>query len=309
MPSATSPDCTVHTFDPRFDALRLQGASVECLYHGTQWSEGPVWFEDERYLLWSDIPNNRILRWDETTGAVTTFRHASSHANGNTRDREGRLITCEHQAGRVTRTERDGTVTVLADAYQGKRLNSPNDVIVRSDGSIWFTDPSFAINAFNGRAPREPELPQSVYRIDAQSGKVSLVTDEVLGPNGLAFSPDEALLYIVESRAEPRKIRAFDVVQDGRALAKNRVLIDAGEGRPDGLRIDIHGNLWCGWGGAASLDGVRIFSPRGQPLGHIDLPERCANVCFGGQRRDRLFMATVHGLYALRVDTQGVEGG
>jgi gluconolactonase len=289
----------------RFNALLLPSASVECLYRGTQWSEGPVWFDDGHYLLWSDIPNNRILRWDGASGAVTTFRHPSNHANGNTRDREGRLVTCEHQSCRVTRTERDGTITILADSYGGKRLNSPNDVVVKSDGSIWFTDPSFAINSFNQGAPREPEIPQSVYRIDGQSGELSLVSDEVRGPNGLAFSPDETQLYVVESRGEPRKIRIFDVVRNGRALAGNRVLIDAGDGRPDGLRVDIHGNLWCAWGMGANLDGVRVFSRHGELLGHIELPERCMNVSFGGEHRNRLFMATVNGLYSLYVNTRG----
>jgi gluconolactonase len=290
----------------RFNALRLPSASVECLYRGTQWSEGPVWFDDGNCLLWSDIPNNRILRWDGVTGAVTPFRQPSNHANGNTRDHEGRLVTCEHQACRVTRTENNGAITVLADSYQGRRLNSPNDVVVKADGSIWFTDPSFAINSFNQGAPRDPELPPGVYRIDGQSGEVSLVSDQIRGPNGLAFSPDEALLYVVDSRDEPRKIRVFDVVRNGRALAGNRVLIDAGEGRPDGLRVDIHGNLWCAWGMGAGLDGVRVFSPDGELLGHIELPERCMNVCFGGEHRNRLFMATVNGLYALYVNTRGV---
>jgi gluconolactonase len=310
-PSRRYPDPAVRILDPRFTALRLAMASVECLYQGTRWSEGPVWFGDGRYLLWSDIPNNRILRWDEETGAVTPFRHPSNNANGNTRDREGRLVTCEHLTRRVTRTEYDGTITVLAERYEGKRLNSPNDVVVKSDGSIWFTDPSFGIAGFYEGEQQEAELPQCVYRIDAHTGEVTMVADDVIGPNGLAFSPDEKLLYIVESRGEPRKIRVFDVVQQGRALTNNRVLIDAGPGgTPDGFRIDVQGNLWCGWGmGNDELDGVRVFSPQGEPLGHIALPERCANVCFGGRHRNRLFMAASHGLYALYVNTQGVKGG
>jgi len=270
-----------------------------------------VWFGDGRYLLWSDIPNNRILRWDEETGAVTPFRRPSNNANGNTRDREGRLVTCEHLTRRVTRTEYDGSITVLADRYEGKRFNSPNDVVVKSDGSIWFTDPSFGIDSFYEGEKQDPEMPQRVYRVDGQSGEVTLVNDDVTGPNGLAFSPDESVLYIVESRGEPRTIRAFDVVQNGRSLANNRILIDAGPaGTPDGFRVDINGNLWCGWGmGTDELDGVRVFSPQGEALGHIALPERCANVCFGGRHRNRLFMAASHGLYALYVNTQGVKGG
>ncbi|GAB2897758.1 SMP-30/gluconolactonase/LRE family protein [Paraburkholderia jirisanensis] len=310
-PNRRYPDPAVRILDPRFTALRLAMASVECLYQGTRWSEGPVWFGDGRYLLWSDIPNNRMLRWDEETGAVTPFRRPSNNANGNTRDREGRLVTCEHLTRRVTRTEYDGTITVLAERYQGKRLNSPNDVVVKSDHSIWFTDPSFGIAGFYEGEQQEAELPQCVYRIDAHTGEVTMVADDVIGPNGLAFSPDEKLLYIVESRGEPRKIRVFDVVQQGRALANNRVLIDAGPGgTPDGFRVDVQGNLWCGWGmGNDELDGVRVFSPQGEPLGHIALPERCANVCFGGRHRNRLFMAASHGLYALYVNTQGVKGG
>jgi gluconolactonase len=304
------PDPAIRILDPRFSALRISSASVECLYQGTRWSEGPVWFGDARCLLWSDIPNNRMLRWDEETGAVTPFRRPSNHANGNTRDRDGRLVTCEHLTRRVTRTEYDGSITVLAERYQGKRFNSPNDVVVKSDGSIWFTDPSFGIDSFYEGEKQEAELPQCVYRIDAHTGEVTMVADEVIGPNGLAFSPDEKLLYIVESRGEPRKIRVFDVAQRGRALTNDRVLIDAGPGTPDGFRIDVHGNLWCGWGmGNDELDGVRVFSPQGEPLGHIALPERCANVCFGGRHRNRLFMAASHGLYALYVNTQGVKGG
>jgi Gluconolactonase len=298
----------------RASSLILASASVECLYQGARWSEGPVWFGDGRYLLWSDIPNDRILRWDETSGAVTTFRQSSNNANGHTRDRQGRLVTCEHLTRRVTRTEYDGSITVLADRYRGKRFNSPNDVIVKSDGSIWFSDPTFGIDSFYEGERQESELPACVYRIDGQSGEVTVVADDVLGPNGLAFSPDESVLYIVESRGVPRKIRAFDVSVSvsgaGAALSNNRVLIDAGPGTPDGFRVDTHGNLWCGWGmGTDELDGVRVFTPQGEPIGHIALPERCANVCFGGRHRNRLFMAASHGLYSLYVNTQGVLGG
>jgi gluconolactonase len=228
------PDPAVRILDPRFKALRLASASVECLYQGARWSEGPVWFGDGRYVLWSDIPNNRILRWDEQSGAVTPFRQPSNNANGHTRDREGRLVSCEHLTRRVTRTEYDGSITVLADRYHGKRFNSPNDVIVKSDGSIWFSDPTFGIDGFYEGEQQESELPACVYRVDGQTGEVSMVIDDVLGPNGLAFSPDETILYVVESRGEPRKIRAFDVT--GNTLSNNRILIDAGPGTPDGLR-------------------------------------------------------------------------
>src|SRR6202000_1364035 len=199
------PDPSIRSFDPRFDALRLASASVECLYQGARWSEGPVWFGDGRYVLWSDIPNNRILRWDEETGAVTPFRRPSNNANGNTRDGEGRLVTCEHLTRRVTRTEYDGSITVIADNFNGKRLNSPNDIVCKSDGSIWFTDPPFGIGGDWEGDKQTSELPHSVYRI-SPDGKLGLVTTELNGPNGLAFSPDEKKLYIIESRAMPNRL-------------------------------------------------------------------------------------------------------
>ena len=304
------PDPAVRVLDPRFNALRVGMASVECLYQGARWSEGPVWFGDSRTLVWSDIPNNRMLRWDEETGEVRAFRKPSNNANGNTRDREGRLVTCEHLTRRVTRTEYDGSITVLADQYNGKPLNSPNDVIVKSDGSIWFSDPSFGIDGFYEGERKAPELKPAVYRVDGRSGEITMMTDTLIGPNGLAFSPDESVIYIVGSRASPRKILAFDISSDGLKLTNQRELIDAGQGTPDGFRVDVHGNLWCGWGmGSDELDGVRIFTPQGEAIGHIALPERCANVCFGGRYRNRLFMAASHGLYSLYVNTQGVIGG
>jgi gluconolactonase len=199
---------------------------------------------------------------------------------------------------------------VLADSYRGRRLNSPNDVICKSDGSIWFSDPTFGIDGFYEGEHATPELAPAVYRIDPVSAEVTLVDDGMTGPNGLAFSPDERVLYIVESRSNPREIRAYDLSDDGRTLSKPRTLIDAQGGTPDGFRVDIHGNLWCGWGmGTAELDGVRVFTPQGEAIGHIALPERCANLCFGGRHRNRLFMAASHGLYSLYVNTQGVAGG
>lgn len=309
-PNQRYPDPAVLALDPSFLRYRLASASVEQLASGCRWSEGPVYFGDGRYVLWSDIPNDRILRWDEETGAVSVFRKSSNNANGNTRDRQGRLVTCEHRGRRVTRTEYDGAITVLIDRYHGKRLNSPNDVVVKSDGSIWFSDPPFGILGHYEGEKAEPELPANVYRIDGSTGEASVVADDVLGPNGLAFSPDESKLYVVESRGVPtRKIRVFDVV-NGTRLVNGRVLIDAGPGTPDGFRVDIVGNLWCGWGmGMPELDGVMVFNPAGEPIGQIRLPERCANVCFGGRWRNRLFMAASHGLYALYVNTQGVAGG
>ncbi|HKH96007.1 MAG TPA: SMP-30/gluconolactonase/LRE family protein [Beijerinckiaceae bacterium] len=295
--------------DPSFANYRIFSAAVERLATGLRWAEGPVWFGDARCLLWSDIPNNRIMRFDEETGGVTVFRKPSDFANGNTRDREGRLVTCEHGGRRVTRTEYDGAVTVLMDSFEGKRLNSPNDVVVKSDGSIWFTDPVFGILGNYEGVQAEPELGQNVYRIDGQTGEATIVAADVRGPNGLAFSPDESILYLVESRATPnRLILAFDV--DGRKLKNQRVFIDAGPGTPDGFRVDVDGNLWCGWGmGSDELDGVMVYNREGGLIGRIKLPERCANVCFGGRRRNRLFMAASQSIYALYVNTQGAPGG
>jgi len=308
-PSQRYPDPSVQVLDPSFAKYRLPLASVERLATGMRWSEGPVWFGDARCVLWSDIPNNRIMRWDEETGAVSIFRKPSNNANGNTRDRQGRLVTCEHDARRVTRTEYDGSITVVCDRYQGKRLNSPNDVVVKSDGSIWFTDPHFGIIGYYEGHIDTSELPMNVYRVDGQTGEATVVADGIVGPNGLAFSPDETRMYIVESRAQPRRLLAYDVV-DGRKLAGGKEFISAGpDGTPDGFRLDLDGNLWCGWGMTAALDGVRIFNPAGEPIGHIALPERCANLCFGGRWRNRLFMAASHSLYALYVNTQGVAGG
>ena len=303
------PDPLIETLDPRFDRYRIFSAAVERLWTGCRWAEGPVWFGDGRCLLWSDIPNNRILKWEEETGRVSLWRRPADFANGHTRDLQGRLVTCEHGGRRVTRTEYDGSVTVLADNWQGKRLNSPNDVVVRSDGSIWFTDPLFGILGDYEGHRAESETPMGVYRLDGATGAMNIVADDIAGPNGLCFSPDERILYIVESRGEPtRKILAYDVGEDG-ALSGRRVAIDAGPGgTPDGMRVDMDGNLWCGWGmGSPELDGVMVFAPDGTPIGRIALPERCANVCFGGRQRNRLFMAASRSLYALYVNTQGAH--
>ncbi|SAI70954.1 gluconolactonase [Bordetella ansorpii] len=300
------PDPAVIALDPRFEKLVLPLAAVERLATGCRWAEGPVWFGDGRYLLWSDVPNDRIMRWDETSGQTHVWRHASNHANGNTRDRQGRLVTCEHLGRRVTRTGHDGRITVLADQYDGKRLNSPNDVVVKSDGSIWFTDPPFGIVGYYQGEKATQELPAAVYRICPDSGAVTKMCDTINGPNGLAFSPDESKLYVIESRARPRNIVACDVLDGGRALGEPRVLVDAGHGTPDGFRVDVEGNLWCGWGmGTPELDGVHVFSPQGERLGRIALPERCANLAFGGKHRNRLFMASCTSIYSLFVNTQG----
>ena len=308
------PDPAVEVLDPAFLRYRIFSASVEQLASGLRWAEGPVWFGDGRYLLCSDIPNNRIVRWDEMTGGLSEFRRPSNHANGLARDRQGRLVACEHLTRRITRTEYDGSLTVLAERFDGMRFNSPNDLVCAADGSIWFTDPVFGISGEWEGEKAEPELPQGVYRIDGQSGKVARVIGEMAGPNGLCFSPDERTLYVVESRATPyRRIWAYSVGKDGKRLGRRRAFVDAnGPGAFDGIKADVDGNLWCGFGSngspeadPAALDGVRVYDPQGRPLAHIHLPERCANLCFGGAKRNRLFMAASHSLYALYVETRG----
>jgi len=307
------PDPSVEVLDPSFLKYRLFSSTVEQLGSGFKWVEGPVWFGDGRYLLFSDIPNHRIMRWDEATGNVSVYRENSNFANGNARDRQGRLISCEHLTRRVTRTEYDGSITVLADNYKGKRFNSPNDIICKSDGSIWFTDPPFGIAGEWEGDKATSELPHAVYRIDGKSGEVTLITDKLAGPNGLCFSPDEKILYIIESRATPnRLVWAYNVNSDGATLGARRKHIDGGKGALDGMRCDTDGNLWCGWGSTgelgvdpAKLDGVMVFNPKGKAIAHIHLPERCPNLCFGGAKKNRLFMASSHSLYALYVEARG----
>ncbi|MFZ4651595.1 MAG: SMP-30/gluconolactonase/LRE family protein [Rubrivivax sp.] len=313
-PSQRLPDPRIEVLDERFLALRLLSGTVEQLASGFYWAEGPVWFGDGRYLLFSDIPNDRILRWDDCSGQLSVFRHPSHHANGLARDRQGRLLACEHGTRRVTRTEYDGRITVLADRFEGRRLNSPNDIVCDASGGIWFTDPPFGILGWWEGEPAEPELPfQGVYRIDPASGALQCVLRDLAGPNGLAFSPDERVLYVVESRAKPhRLIWAWDV-QPGGVLANKRLFASAnGPGAYDGIAVDALGNVWCGLGSDGSpgakveeLDGVRVYDPQGVALAHIHLPERCANLCFGGPKRNRLFMTASHSLYALHLNVRG----
>ena len=309
-PSERYPDPSVQVLDPSFNKYRLLLAGVERIAGGCRWNEGPVYFGDARCLLWSDIPNNRIMRWDEDTGAVSAYRKPSNNANGNTRDRQGRLVTCEHDARRITRTEYDGSITVLADKFNGKPLNSPNDIVVKSDDSVWFTDPPFGILGNYEGHVATPELPTNVYRLD-KNGTLTVATGDVNRPNGLAFSPDESKLYVVEAALTPRVIQVFDVTDNGTKLANKRAFINAeAGGTPDGFRVDVDGNLWCGWGmGNDKQDGVKVFDNTGKPIAFIALPERCANLCFGGRYRNRLFMAASHSVYSLYVNTQGVKGG
>lgn len=311
QPSPRYPDPRIRIIDPSFAKYRLSLAKVERIAVGMRWSEGPVWFGDGRFLLWSDIPNNRIMKWEEETGAVSVFRKPSNNSNGNTRDRRGRLLTCEHDARRVTRTEYDGSITVIADQFDGKPLNSPNDIVCRSDGSLWFTDPPFGILGYYEGHRAKQQLPTNVYRWDPETKKLKVVIGDISRPNGLAFSPDESKLYVVEAGVAPRVIRAYDVTKDGTQLANGRILIRAEKGgTPDGFRADVDGNLWVGWGmGRHGLDGVSVFNSDGKLIGRIDLPERCGNVCFGGRHRNRLFMCGSTSVYSLYVNTQGVAGG
>jgi gluconolactonase len=303
--SVAYPDPRVQVLDPSFNRFRVVSASVERLYTGARWSEGPVWMGDWRCLLWSDIPNNRILRWDEVTGRVSVYRSPSNNSNGLARDREGRLVTCEHFTRRITRAEHDGSITVLADKYDGKPLNSPNDLVVKSDGSIWFSDPSAAAYDPNEGRIETPELPTNVYRIDPKSGRVTVVVGDIR-PNGLAFSPDEKILYLANNEPTPRVILAYDVVDDGQKLANRRVAVTGDGGNIfDGFRVDAFGNIWSGAGPGEELNGVAVYNPQGKKIAKISLPERAANLCFGGVRKNRLFMAASHSIYSLFTNSKG----
>lgn len=307
------PDPCIEVHDKRFKRYLMGNTAVERLWTGARWTEGPVWFGDARCLLFSDIPNNRILRWDEVTGQVTIFRQPSNYANGNTRDRQGRLITCEHGTRRVTRTEHDGSITVLIDSYQGKRLNAPNDVVVASDGAIWFTDPGYGILLNYEGYKADFELPTHVYRLDPVTGKATVVADDFHKPNGLCFSPDEKRMYIVDTgvthdESAPSHIRVFDVVGNGTKLRGGREFINMKPGFADGIRCDRDGNLWAssGWGSPKN-NGVLVLTPEGDLIGQIHLPEPCGNLCFGGRSKNRLFMAGSQSLYALYVEAQGAQ--
>jgi gluconolactonase len=291
--------------DERFRHLIVASAGLDELYSGCRWAEGPVWFADTQCLIFSDIPNQLMLRWVEG-GGVSVLRSPSNFTNGNSRDRQGRLVSCEHGGRRVVRTELDGSITVLADSYQGKRLNSPNDVVVRSDESVWFTDPTYGILSDYEGFRSEPEQPsRNVYRLDPQSGSLEAVVTDFRQPNGLAFSPDERRLYVADSASShdvdaPRHIRVFDVA-DGRRLINGRVFCEIDNGLPDGFRVDRTGNVWTSAG-----DGVHCFSPEGQLLGKIKVPQVVANVAFGGTRRNRLFITATKSLYAVYLAVDGI---
>ena len=304
------PDQRIKTLDPRFSSLVLGNAAVERIATGCRFNEGPVWFGDLRCLIWSDIPNDRMMKWDEETGAVSVFRKPSHYANGNTRDRQGRLVTCEMDTQRVTRTEYDGTITVLADSFEGKKLTGPNDVVVKSDASIWFSDNGAGIRGNYLGHTATPELPYRVYRLDPQTGQLAIAVGDMKRPNGLAFSPDEKLLYVIDTPGPgQRTIQLYDVVDNGTKTANRREFNSAEPGGSDGMRVDVQGNSWCAWSGGEAEDGVAVFAPDGKMIGRIMLPERCANVCFGGVKRNRLFMAASQSIYSVFVETQGIPGG
>jgi gluconolactonase len=334
-PNQRYPDPSVLILDPSFAKYRLYSSTVEQVGTGMRWAEGPVYFPNAvagkpGYLLCSDIPNNRLMKFDEATNKFTVHKENANYANGNTRDRQGRLVTCEHSVTRrIVRTEKDGKMTVLADNYQGKRLNAPNDIVVRSDDSIWFTDPLFGINGeWEGARATPEQASTNVYRI-AKDGKLSAVITDLVNPNGLAFSPDEKKLYVVEWKGTPnRSIWSYDVADDGSCSNKTKLIDANGTGSLDGFRVDRDGNLWCGWGHSGAfaaeasdvgggmkahlptarsedMDGVKVFNKDGKPIGFIRLPERCANLEFGGPKRNRLYMASSHSLYALYVEAHG----
>jgi len=301
------PDPRIERLDPRF--IYQQGnAAIERIATGFRWAEGPVYFRDGGFLVFSDIPNNRMMRWLEEDGHLSVFRAPSNYANGNTRDREGRLITCEHDARRVTRTELDGRIIVLIDRFEGKPMNAPNDVVVSRDGAVWFTDPGYGIDGPYEGHKADAELPRSVYRLDPTSGAASVVVNDFVRPNGICFSPDERRLYVVDSgisHGGPAHIRVFDV--DGARLRNGRVFAeDFAPGMTDGVRTDVDGNVWCSMGWAdPGEDGVRCYAPNGDLIGKVHLPEGCANLCFGGKKKDGLFMCASTSVYSLYLNAQG----
>jgi gluconolactonase len=304
----TDPD--VVALDKRFSKYMIGNAAIERLWTGARWAEGPAWNGVGRYLVWSDIPNNRQMRWLEEDSHVSAFRSPSEYSNGNTFDYEGRQISCQHGLRRVVRYEPDGTVTVIADKWQGKPLNSPNDVVVAPDGAIWFTDPTYGIQGNYEGFQAKSEVKDAAYRVEPKTGKMDKVTDELDKPNGICFSPDYKKVYICDT-GDPKDIQVFDVA-DGKARNKKQFISSAmpgkGAGLPDGIRADVDGNIWTGMGWVgAGYDGVHIFTPAGERIGQILLPEFCANVCFGGSKRNRLFMAASQSLYSLYVGTRGAH--
>ena len=294
--------------DPSFEACFIGHARVERLAEGCRWVEGPAWFAPGRYVVWSDIPNNRMMRWDETDGSVSVFRAPSNNTNGHTEDGQGRLVSCEHLARRVTRTEFDGSIKVIADSYQGKRLNSPNDVVVKSDGSIWFTDPSYGIMMDYEGERAESEIGACyVYRWDPESEEIAAVATDYVKPNGLAFSPDESELFIADTGGThdpggPAHIRRHAVSGDGRSLGEGAHFADCSNGFFDGFRFDRDGRIW-----SSAADGVHCLDGTGKLIGKIHIPEIVSNVCFGGPKLNRLFITATSSLYAVYLNVNGAR--
>lgn len=293
--------------DPRFGKLFNGNAHVHKLYTGCLWAEGPVWFAAGRYLLWSDIPNDRIMRYDETSGHVSVFRQPCGNANGHTVDRQGRLVSCEHSGRRVSRTEFDGSITTIADKWQGKRLNSPNDAVVKSDGSIWFTDPAYGIdNDYEGDKAESEIGACYVYRVDPGTGKVDAVITDMERPNGLAFSLDETKLYVADTgrthrENHPAHIRVFNVT-GGKKIGASKEFAVCTAGLFDGFRLDEQGNIWT-----SAADGVHCYAPDGTLIGKVKVPEVVANVCFGGAKRNCLYIAGTTSLYMVRLMVNGAK--
>ena len=304
----TYPEPAVEIIEESFRKYVIFNAGMERIFTGCRWAEGPVWFGDGGYLLFSDIPNNRILRWSEDTNNVSEYRIPSNNSNGNARDTQGRLITCEHLTRRVTRTEHDGSISVIADSFRNFKLNAPNDVVSHSDGSVWFTDPGYGImNDYEGDKS-ELELPTAVYRIHPSTGDVQIMATGLIGPNGLCFSPNFDKLYIADSGStDPRSIFVYDVTDNGTSLSRGRIFRETGSDSTDGIRCDIDGNLWAS--SQRGTNSISVYSPEAQLIGRIHLPEMPSNLTFGGMKKNRLFITASQSVYSIYTGTRGASLG
>ena len=311
------PDADIVVLDKKFAKYKIGNTPIQRHYTGLMWAEGPAWNGAGRYLVWSDIPNDRQMRWLEEDSHVSVMRKTSNYSNGNTFDYQGRQLSCEHNSHRVARYEYNGSITTIADKYNGKPLNAPNDIVVHPDGGIWFTDPGYGILGNYEGHKEDMQLKEAVYHVDGKTGKIEMLTDDLYKPNGICFSPDYKKVYICDTGAThypdaPKIVKVYDVI-DGRKVGNGKPFINMelsgkGAGLADGIRADVDGNIWvgAGWVGEG-YDGVHIFSPEGQRIGMILLPEICANICFGGEKRNRLFMCASQSLYSVYVETQGAH--